>query len=194
MFCIITCLYTLGQYVPVDFLPDFMVKEHGISPLQAGNIITFYGVSSIVGRLIGGLLTSYMEKGALLLVTACMLLLGGSCFGMALSTYYWQFVICICIYGVFLGMFSVLRTISLVDMFGVDSLKDSYGMIMFCSGVSTLLGPPMAGWLKVCWGTYYYAFFVTAGIFIAGGIVSLILVLENRKDKYHFIYEMIGEE
>ena len=73
-------------------------------------------------------------------------------------------------------MFTVLRTISLVDMFGVDSLKDSYGIIMFCGGVSTLFGPPMAGWLKVCWGTYYYAFFVTAGIFIVGGILALILV------------------
>ena len=182
MFCIVTSLSVLGKYVPLDFLPDFMVKEHGISQLQAGNIIPFYGVANIIGRLIGGILTSYMEKSALLLVTACMLLMGGSCFGMALSTYYWQFVICIFIYGLFLGIFSALRTISLVEMFGVDSLKDSYGIIMFCSGVSSLLGPPMAGWLKVCWGTYDYAFFVTSGIFVAGGIMALIIVLVNRKE------------
>lgn len=182
IFCSVTCLYTLGYFVPIDFLPDCMAKEHGISHLQAGNIIPIYGISSICGRLIGGILTSCMEKSAILLVSICMLLLGVACSGMALSTYYWQFAVCVSMYGIFLGMFGVLRTISLVEMFGVDSLKECYGVIMLFSGVSTLFGPPMAGWLKVYWGTYYYAFFVTAGIFATGGIVALILVLRNRKE------------
>ena len=59
---------------------------------------------------------------------------------------------------------------------------------MFCNGISTLVGPPMAGWLKVTWGTYYYAFLITAGIFYLGGIMALILLWENKRDKYKSNY------
>ncbi len=96
------------------------------------------------------------------------------------------------IFGMSLGMFIVFRTIALVDMFGTDSLANSYGIVMFCGGVSTLVGPPMVGCLKVYLGTYYHAFFVTAAIFIVSGILQMVLVLENKKDKYNVNYKMIG--
>ena len=183
IFCLVNCLYTLGYYVPLDFLPDSMEKEHGISHIQAGKIIPFFGISSIIGRLAGGIIPNYLENSALLLTSVCMLLLGSSCVGMALSIWYWQFVVCVCVYGIFLGMFSALRSIALVDMFGVESLKGSYGIILFFNGISTVLGPPMAGWLKVLWGTYYYAFFITAGIFYVGGVIALSLLWNPNKDK-----------
>jgi predicted MFS family arabinose efflux permease len=183
----------LGQYAPIVFLPDLMAKEHGIPPLQAGNIILFYGVSNTVGRLTGGIMASYMENSTLLLVAVCMLFKGISCFGIASSSYYWQFVILICMHGICVGIFKVLRTISLVAMFGVASLNDTNGIVMFGNGCSSLLGPPMVGWLKVYWGTYYYAFVVTAAIYIVGGFLALILVSENKKDKYHMTCDKIGE-
>ena len=185
MFCGVIFINELGMYVPIDFLPDWMVKEHGIPQLRAGYIISLYGVSSIIGRLLAGILTSCMERLALPLVAVSMILLGSSCYGMAVSTDFWQFAIFICIYGVFLGMFGTLRTISLASVFGVDSLKENYAIIMFVGGVSTVFGAPFAGWLKVCFGSYYYAFVVTSGIYICGGVLALILVEENKKDKYH---------
>ena len=191
IFCLVNCLYTLGYYVPLDFLPDSMVKEHGISPIQAGSIVSFYGISSIIGRFSGGMIANYMQDIAISLTSVCMIFLGTSCVGMALSNLYWQFVICVCIYGIFLGMFSSLRPISLVDMFGVESLKASYGIIMFFNGISTLLGAPMAGWLKVLWGTYYYAFFITAGIFYSGGVLALTLLLKYQRDEDISIYDSI---
>ena len=175
----------LGMYVPIDFLPDWMVKEHGIPQLRAGYIISVYGVSSIIGRLLAGILTNYMERLALPLVAVSMILLGSSCYGMAVSADFWQFVIFICMYGVFLGMFGTLRTISLESVFGVDSLKENYAIIMFCGGVSTVFGAPFAGWLKVFFGSYYHAFVVTAGIYFFGGILALVLVEKSNKDKYH---------
>ena len=183
IFCLVNCLYILACYIPLDFLPDSMVKEHGISHINAGNIVPIYGMASFVGRLIGGIIPTYMENSALLLTSLCMILLGTSCLGMAFSILYWHFVVCACIYGIFRGMFHVLVPISLVDMFGVESLKDSYGIIMFCSGISTLLGPPMVGWLKVIWATYDYAFIITAGIFYLGATIDLFLLWVHKRDK-----------
>ena len=185
IFCLVNSFYTLGYYVPLDFLPDAMTKEHAISQLRAGNVISFYGVASTIGRLTGAVITNYMKKSALLLIVVCMLSLGCACFGMAFSSYYWHFVIVIFVYGIFLGMFSILRPISLIDMFGMEYLKESYGIIMLCNGISTLLGPPMAGWVKVLSGYYYYDFLITSGIFSVGGVLALFLFFENRKDKYN---------
>ena len=89
----------------------FMEKENGISHFHAGYIMSFYGVSSMLGRLIGGIYTSYVEKGAVLHMASCMLLMGSSCLAIASSTLYWQFVISILIFGVSQGMFVVLRTV-----------------------------------------------------------------------------------
>lgn len=91
-----------------------------------------------------------------------------------------------------LGMFIVFRTIALVDMFGTDSLANSYGIVMLCGGASTLVGTPMVGCLKVYLGTYYHAFLVTASIFIGSGVLQMVLVLENKKNKYNTNYDMIG--
>ena len=181
LFCLVNSLYTLGYYIPLDFLPDAMLKEHGISKLRSGNIISFYGVASTIGRFSGALITNYIENSALLLIIVCMVSLGCACIGMAVSTYYWHFVVCIFVYGIFLGMFSVLRPLLLIDMFGMESLNESYGIIMLCNGISTLLGPPMAGWLKLLWGEYYYDFLITGGIFNVGGVLALILFWENKR-------------
>ena len=184
LYCILNFVYSLGLYIPIDFLPDAMVKEHGITHLHAGNIITFFGMFGIIGRLLGGVITNYKKNSALLLNCVCILAICISCIGMAFSVYYWQFVVCISIYGIFVGMVPTLAPILLVDMFEVKCLKDSYGILMFVNGISTLLGAPLAGWLKEIWGNYVYVFLITAGIFGVGGILALALLWENKKDKY----------
>ena len=176
------------------FLPDFMEQEHGISHLDAGYIISFYGVASMLGRLIGGIYTNFAENSAIVLIVSCMLLMGISCLAMALSNSYFQFAISILTFGMFQGMYVVVRTVALVDIFGKESLKGNYGIVMFSSGFSTMIGPPIAGFLKVYWGTYYYAFFITAGIYFAAGLLQAVLVLENKKNKYTCKYKMIGSK
>ena len=186
LFCFVQIMFTLAEYIPIDFLPDAMVKEHGISPINAGSIITMYGGATIAGRLISGVITNYFENSAVLYTLICMCVMGNCCIGMAVSTSYWQFMVCACIYGLFVGKMFVLLPISLVDMFGIESLKDSFGVIMFFSAVSTLLGAPMAGWLKVLCGTYDLAFIVASDCYCMGGIVTFLLLwIQNRKRKQY---------
>ena len=181
IFCIVYGLYTLGIYVPVDFLPIYMVKEHGISPLQAGSVISIYGISNTMGQIIAGGITQCVAKSALILTSISMWLLGFSCILMANSTTYWQFVLCISTYGIASGMCMMLRPISLVDMFGVGFLKKAYGLVVLFSGGSSLISAPMAGWLKVVSGTYCIAFYAAAGVFTLAGILGNILFYIDKK-------------
>ena len=146
IFCVVEFMFTLAIYIPIDFLPQAMVEEHGISHTNAGYIIAFYGISSMVGPIISGIATKYLNKRAILVTSLCMCVSGCCCVGMAFSVVYWQFVVCCFIYGLSVSEFFVLLPISLIEMFGIESLKISYSIMTFCGGFATLLGPPMAGW------------------------------------------------
>ena len=179
-------MFTVAMYIPVIFLPDAMFKEDGISHIKAGSIITVYGSANLAGRLISAIITHYSKNRGVLYTSISMLALGSCCLGMAISNLYWQFVICAFIYGLFVGNMYVLLPIALVEMFGIESLKDSYGVTIFFSGVSTMLGSPLAGWLKVLWGTYDIAFFMVCGFYLVGWIVSLVLLwVQDRKRKQY---------
>ena len=121
------------MYIPTDFLPDAMVKEHEIPHIKAGNIVVFYGMSNIVGAIISGVTANYLKNSAVLLISLCMVILGFCCVGMAYSVLYWQFVVCCCIYGICTRGFLALLPISLIDMFGIESLKVSFSVLMICA-------------------------------------------------------------
>ena len=175
-------LLGIAVYVPITFLPDAMVKEHGISHIKAGNIVAFYGISSIVGPIICGVAANYLKNSAVLLISLLMFVLGWCCVGMAYSVLYWQFVVCSCIYGICTRGILGLLPISLIDMFGIESLKVSYSVIMICCTISSLVGPPMAGRLKMLWGNYDIAFIITSGLYFLGSIFTFIIMWIHKRN------------
>ena len=169
MFCAANCLFYRGVMFQSVFI-SLNSKTNGISRLKAGNLILFYGVSNTNGSQLAGILTRYTVKSKLLPIAVCMLLLGGSCLEQHCQT---TTRVCYFCFHISLGLFLVLRTISFEDMFGVDSRKDNYGIMMLGIGVSTLLGRLWGGRLEVYWGMYFYGFFVTTVIFILKGNLSI---------------------
>ena len=177
LFCVAHFLRTLAMYIPLDFLPDLMMKEHGIPHIEAGNVVPIYGIASIVGRLVSGVVAYRFKNRAVLLSSLCMVVQGASCVGMAYSNVYWQFAVCDGFYGFFHGYVTVLLPLSLVEMFGIASLKDSYAVIMFFCGISTRFGLPLVGWIEVEWGSYSLAFLITGAIYFVGGLHCVYCLL-----------------
>ena len=185
MFSMMHAMLLLLEYVPMTFLPDAMVKEHGVPRLDAGHIVAFFGISNTVGAILSGLCTNYLMNSVMVLNLICMLVLGTCCIGMAFSSLYWHFVVCFFIYGIFLRHIKVLIPISLVEMFGVESLMVSFSVIMACSGIASLIGPPMLGWFKELQGTYDFAFTVAGGLYFLGGIPAFVLLgLQRRRNNF----------
>ena len=174
--------YVLCKYAPITFLPDAMVKEHGIPDIEAGNILAFYGIANVIGSILSGVCANFLKNNVIRLIPICMIGLGVCCVGMAFSSFYWHFVICAFMHGIFLKTYGVIIPISLTDMFGVESLKVSFGVIMACSGIANLVGSPMLGWFKELQGTYDLSFCVAGGFAFIGGILAFILLwLHKRK-------------
>ena len=167
-------MFYLACYCPLNFLPDAMVREHGISNTKAGHVITFLGAGCMLGSISAGLATNHFKNCAVLHSVGCMIVMGCCNIGMAFSDLYWQFVVCSFIYGIAFRYMLVLHPIALVDMFGINSLKVSFGIGMACSCIGSLAGPPIVGWFKVLQGTYQLSFIVAGCCFFLAGIMASI--------------------
>ena len=180
LFCCVQCLTTLALYIPLDFLPIAMVKEQHISERMAGGVIAFYGISSMFGRLFAGIFTQYYKNTSILSTGLSMVIVSGSCVGMAYSFEYWQFMVLCSIYGFFTGAIFVLLPLALVDILSTELLNLSYGIIQFFNGISVLFGPPMFGWIKMLSGTYELVFAITGAIYLVGGIVAFTVLIMHK--------------
>ena len=174
--------YVLTKNAPITFLPDAMVKDHGIPDIESGHIIAFYGLSNVIGSILPVVCANLLKNNAILLIPICIIGFGICCVGMAFSSFYWHFVICGFMHGIFFKTYTVIIPISLTDMFGVESLKVSYGVIMACSGIANLVGLPMLGWFKELQGTYDFSFTVAGGFHFIGGILAFILLWLHKRE------------
>ena len=170
------------MYVPLYFLPHIMIVEHGISVIEAGHTIPIYGVARIVGSLIVGMVTNHLKNNAMLFVMMCMFVLCCCCIGIIYSSAYWHFMVDAGFYGLLCGAITPLRTISLNEIFGVKTLKATYGMIMFVSGIATLGGPPFVGWVEVEWGTFF-AFLFTGGVYFVAALLTIVVLWLHKRKK-----------
>ena len=93
-----------------------------------------------------------------------------------------KFAILCFLYGISSRQTPVLAQIALIDMFGIESLKVSFSVMMFFSGMTTLVGPPLLGWLKVIWGSYDFAFIITSGFWFMGGILAFIVLWMHKRN------------
>ena len=172
-------LRIFAVYIPITFLPDMMAKEHNISHLMAGSIVQVYGTATMVGRLVSGIVANRKENIATLLNCIAMFIAGASCIGMGRSYELWHFMLCCFIWALFDGFSPTLLPIILVDMFGIDSLKVTFGSVMFGCGITSLLGTPFSGWLAVIFESYNIAVYVAGGIYLLAAVLNGVVVWLN---------------
>lgn len=172
----------LAVYVPYVYLPN-MTLERGIESESAAFIISLIGISNTLGRVVIGAIVDLPWVSSLV-VTNLSLILSGLClFAFPSCSDYTSFVIVALLLGLSVSAFISLTSIVLVDLLGLDSLTSSFGMLVLCRGIASILGPPLAG-LMFDWTQKYMASFYLAGaFFVAGGILSSIAYFMDKYRK-----------
>ena len=82
----------------------------------------------------------------------------------------------------------------LVDLLGLDSLTSSFGMLVLCRGIASILGPPLAGLVYDLTEQYNASFYLAGAFFVTGGLRSFVAYFMykcscERFDLYHKILE-----
>ena len=117
-YCFVHIFFELGYYIPMLFLPETMITDHGISNSFAGTIISIIGVSNMIGKLLAGTILQCFDVCPILFSAITLMLLCISSAGMTLCESYEHFVIVAAVYGL------VLSSIDLCSPFIVMKIME----------------------------------------------------------------------
>ena len=90
MFCMSTGLFSATYRVPFSFLPDYAVRQLHTSKPAAAYLLSYLGLASFLGRLLGGLVGDSLRNRRFLVFLVFIVLSGLSVVGMGLADNYTQ--------------------------------------------------------------------------------------------------------
>ncbi|KAL5103749.1 Monocarboxylate transporter 12 [Taenia crassiceps] len=138
-------LTSLGFNAPFLFATDRAIQMR-VEESRASFLVAAIGIGNTLGRVAFGALAMtrririrlHLYNGSLVI---CGLITAISYWAVEyplILTYYLAF-------GFFSGSYVTLFSVLLVDLLGVEFLKDSFGLSLLIMGVAVIVGPPIAG-------------------------------------------------
>ena len=182
-YCLVHVLFELAYYVPMIYLPEMMVHDHGLSKEWAGSIISILGLCHMTGRILSGLLVQCSKISPTIFSAISMGLLGTGCIGFTFCKTYEHFVLVTSAYGLILATIDVFLPLILIEMFGDANLKDAYGLVMVGKMFSPMWGPPIGGAFKDWTGRYNVAFYAAGSFQYIGAFFNVLVCIFHFKLK-----------
>jgi MFS family permease len=169
-------LATAALFVPFVFLPAFALDQ-GASHLMASALISVLGGMSILGRLGLGVLDNRIAT--LRLFKIATLIMGVSyVMWLTAATAYGWLVVFSAVLGLGYGVRIALMPVVLIELFGMRNLGAVLGVFFTATGISALLGPPLAGFIVDVTGSYRWA----AAFALAMGLLGFAAILRLKAD------------
>ncbi|KAL3853196.1 hypothetical protein ACJMK2_016757 [Sinanodonta woodiana] len=184
IFLLSTIILSLFYDVPFVYLPDYTL-EKGYSESEAAWLLSAIGIANTIGRVLLGWLGDRPKVNRFVLYNMTLVVAGTTTVLSLFCVNYVLLVINFVVFGIALGGYVALCPIVLSDLFGEDSIADSFGFSCFVGGVCSLVGSPFAGWLFDKTGRYDLTFIAT-GIGLAfSGLVMFLISLCRRMQRGH---------
>ena len=139
------------------FLPAY-AHAQGIEKTSANLLLSFIGISDWVSRMSSGILfdTKICRRIRPLLFVLSTIVAGISVVCVSLCADYVSLTLISVSIGLFTGVVESQRTVILGDLFGVETLSSSVGMLLSIVGVFALVGPTLAGKFSYTGGAIYW--------------------------------------
>jgi MFS family permease len=169
-------LATAALFVPFVFLPAFAL-DLGVSQVMAAALISLLGGMSVIGRVGLGLVSDHV--GTLRLFKVATLAMGASYLLWLTATDYGWLLVFAAVLGLGYGVRIALMPVILIELFGLQSLGAVLGVFFTATGVSALVGPPLAGFIVDNTGSYRWA----AALALAMGLLGFAAILRLRADR-----------
>ena len=86
-------------------------------------------------------------------------------------------------FGFSISAFISLQPVVVVYLFGIENLKDALGFIRFVSGITYIIGPPLAGFLYDQTESYHIPFYMAGAVLIFSTMFSCMALYQQKKKK-----------
>lgn len=180
-YCLSHGLFTVGYFIPIDFLSTMMVEDHGISAKQAGYIIPIIGAATCIGKLLTGSYITKLKLNALGVHALYLIGCGICCFLFTFCTLYSEFVGVAVLYGLVVGPIDMMIMECLTKMFGIELVKDTVGFVMLVYAMGAAIGAPVGGWLYEVANNFDGVFYFAGAIYLVAALSGCIALFLNRK-------------
>jgi MFS family permease len=138
------------------------LESVGISRERAGFVVTFIIFLSVMGRIGLGWLSDYMDKRYVLSIAIGLQVVGLIIFSNIQTL--WHVIPFLITFSPGYGALIPLRPAIQGEYFGRKHFATIQGFYMSVSTVSSMIGPPFAGWVWDMTGSYRLAFLILSGI------------------------------
>jgi len=153
------------------------LESIGISREKAGYVVTFTILLSVLGRIGLGWLSDHMDKRYVFCIALGLQSIGLLFFANIRT--FWHIIFFLVTFSPGYGAPIPLRPAIQGEYFGRKQFGTIQGLLLSISTVSSMIGPPFAGWICDVTGSYRLAFLILAAI-PAGGIVLFLLTPPPR--------------
>ncbi|XP_029647396.1 monocarboxylate transporter 7 isoform X2 [Octopus sinensis] len=189
--CLGNILVFLGYFIPFVFLRDRATVELNIKPSNAAFLLSIIGITNTIGRVVTGFLADLRKVDSLLINNIALLVTGiATCLSLFCNNYA---TLCIyaSVFGLFAAAFISLTSIIICDLLGLDKLTNAFGLLSLVRGISTIIGPPLAGAIYDSTKKYDSAFQMGGILIICGGLLHFILYIPPIAKRRHRIQREI---
>ena len=157
------------------------LESIGISREKAGFVVTFAVLLSGMGRIGLGWLSDHMDKRYVYCMALGLQAIGLLFFA-SIRTY-WHIIFFLITFSPGYGAPIPLRPAIQGEYFGRKQFGTIQGLLLSINTVSSMIGPPFAGWMCDVTGSYRLAFLILSAIPVVGIILFLITPPSQQKVK-----------
>ncbi|XP_033757430.1 monocarboxylate transporter 9-like [Pecten maximus] len=163
----------VGIYMMYVHIPNFAISR-GSTEGQASILLAASGLMNCVSRLLVGMAGNADNISNCLLYFGTFGMLGISTvlFPLYGNTYVGQLAYSI-ILGTYSGSCYVLLSTLTAEMVGIEFLVSAFGIAMIFTGLGTLVGPPLAGFIVDGGGTYELSFTLAGCCILVAAILGI---------------------
>lgn len=180
--CLGNMFAMIGFYVPYAYLVDRAVLA-GIGKEQASYLLSVIGITNTVGRIISGIVADLKFVDSLMLNNVAMLVASLAVMVIPFCSTYPLLVIAALVFGLMTAVYVSLTSVILCDLFGLDKLTNAFGLLSLARGISSTVGPPIAGVIYQSTGNYDASFFLSGALFVLGTLMHFVLYLPGLRSK-----------
>ncbi|KAL7644471.1 UNVERIFIED_CONTAM: hypothetical protein RMT77_005303 [Armadillidium vulgare] len=150
----------LGFYTPFVYLPGAAI-EKGIDKDSATLLVSIIGITNTIGRVLSGLIADIPKVDPLWVNNLSIIFSGVCMFLTPFANSFGAFVAIAVFFGFFVSAYISLTSIILVDLLGLCSLTNAFGLLILFRGSASLVGPPIAGSIYDATKSYDVSFYVS---------------------------------
>ena len=159
----------LAIYIPYGYLPQ-LAMHSGIDETRSSTLISIMSLSNMAGRISCGVLIDRFHLNMIMFQNISFLFSAIAMALFLLCNDYLSYVACCILYGLATSNYTSQASVILVELFGLDGLNGTFGLLALFKGIATIFSTPFGGYLYDATGSYITSFSTGAGIFVICGV------------------------